>query len=124
MQPQTKTAAPKKTRGPSRHVWSYSRRAQPRYFRRSPGYTAFDRALSAAFPWSPDDYPGLTRGAVELLGNKVADRTIRNWRQGTRYQPPLWAIEIVQAFLRRRAEHELACVEELEKEKAARSFTP
>jgi hypothetical protein len=64
----------------------------------------------------------LTRGAGELLGSKVADHTIRNWRQGTRYQPPLWAIEIVQAFLRRRAEHELAwCVEELEKEKAARS---
>jgi hypothetical protein len=69
-------------------------------------------------------YPGLTRGAVELLGNKVAARTIRSWRQGTRYKPPLWAIEILQAFLRRRAEHELACVEELEKEKVARFTAP
>ena len=59
---------------------------------------------------------------TNLLGGRAAVRTIIDSRRG-RYKPPLWAIEILQNALRQGANRQLAAVEELEKEKAAR-LTP
>jgi hypothetical protein len=60
---------------------------------------------------------------VELLGGRAAVRTILDWRRGRR-RPPLWALDVLQESLQKRVELETKSIEELEKEKAARSFTP
>ena len=116
----TESAAPKKGRGQRKHIWAAPHRRPSKS--RTSGITAYDRAAQLAFPWAPEDYPGLLRGMTNLLGGRAAVRTIIDWRRG-RYKPPLWAIEILQNALRQGANRQLAAVEELEKEKAAR-LTP
>jgi hypothetical protein len=114
----TKLSPIKRARGQRIHIWSAPHRRPSKS--RTCGITAYDRAAQLAFPWAPEDYPGLLRGMANLLGEKAAVRTIIDWRRA-RYKPPLWAIEVLQDALRQRANRELAAVEELEKEKAARS---
>ena len=116
----TESAAPKKGCGQRKHIWAAPHRRPSKS--RTSGITAYDRAAQLAFPWAPEDYPGLLRGMTNLLGGRAAVRTIIDWRRG-RYKPPLWAIEILQNALRQGANRQLAAVEELEKEKAAR-LTP
>jgi hypothetical protein len=57
---------------------------------------------------------------AELLGGRAAVRTILDWRRGRR-RAPLWAIAVLQDALRARVRLETQLIEELEKEKAARS---
>jgi hypothetical protein len=119
--PPPKATAPKKARGPRLHIWSAPHRRPSKS--RTSGITPYDRAAQLAFPWAPEDYPGLLRGMANLLGGKAAVRTIIDWRRG-RYKPPLWAIDVLQDVLRSRAKLMLESAEELEKEKAARSTAP
>ena len=121
MQPQTKSAGPKRDRGQRKHIWSAPHRRPSKS--RTSGITAYDRAAQLAFPWAPEDYPGLLRGMANLLGGRAAVRTIIDWRRG-RYHAPLWAIEVLQDALRSRAKAMLESVEELEEEKAAQCTAP
>ena len=121
MQPQTKSAAPKRDRGQRKHIWSAPHRRPSKS--RTSGITAYDRAAQLAFPWAPEDYPGLLRGMANLLGGRAAVRTIIDWRRG-RYHAPIWAIEVLQDALRSRAKAMLESVEELEEEKAAQCTAP
>jgi hypothetical protein len=79
------------------------------------------RAAQAAFPCAPEAYPGLLRGMAELLGGRAAVRTILDWRRGRR-KAPVWAIEVLQEALKARVRRETQSIEELETEKAIRSF--
>ena len=67
------------------------------------------------------DWGGLESGpSTKLLGSRAAVRTILDWRRGRR-KAPVWAIEVLQDALRARVRLETQLIEELEKEKAARS---
>jgi hypothetical protein len=57
---------------------------------------------------------------AELLGGRAALRAILDWRRGRR-KAPVWAIEVLQNALKVRVRRETQSIEELEKEKAARS---
>ena len=117
----TKSAAPKKKRGQRKHIWAAPHRRPSKS--RTSGITTYDRAAQLAFPWAPEDYPGLLRGMANLLGGRAAVRTIIDWRRG-RYHPPLWAIEVLQEALKVRVKTMTESIEELEKEKTARLTAP
>lgn len=105
----------KKKHGPSKHLWSNPKRAGSK--KRALQPTAFNRAALLAFLWAPEHYPGLTRGMMGLLGNRVTRQTIQRWRSGKR-KAPQWAIGILVEHLRNTAGKMLAAADELEKEKA------
>jgi hypothetical protein len=109
----------KRARAPRKHHLALPRRVASK--KRSAGVTPYDRAAQAAFPWAPEAYPGLLRGMADLLGGRAAVRTILDWRRGRR-KAPMWAIDVLQEALRDRVRKEMHPIEELEKEKAVRSF--
>lgn len=63
--------------------------------------TAPNIACQTLFPWPAETYPGLARGMVTVLRNRVKADTVKKWRQGLRTMP-VWAIETVRAELARR----------------------
>lgn len=64
--------------------------------------TPFERALRCALPWYVRTYPGLSRGALEIFGNRVTRQAIDHWRAGNR-EPPEWAVDMLCDHLRSRA---------------------
>ena len=99
-------------RGWQRHIWSKPRRAASKT--RSSGHTALDRAAQLLFPWAPENYPGLVRGAAELLKRPV--RTVLNWRYGRR-RAPEQAYDVLIETLQRRIDSDTQAIAELKKEK-------
>lgn len=85
----------------SRKIHRGSQRLSPVPLRWSSWRTAPNIAAQTLFPWPAETYPGLQRGMVAVLHNRVKADTIKKWRQGLR-AIPLWAIELIRAELGRR----------------------
>lgn len=92
-----------------------SRSKRLNYFirRTSASPTAANEACSWLLPWGFRDYPGITRGIRQVLGEKASKQAIANWRYG-RASLPRWAAEILAAEIRRRCRDGLAIAEALE----------
>jgi hypothetical protein len=56
---------------------------------------------------------------ANLLGGRAAARSIIDWRRG-RYHPPIWAIDVLQEFLRTQGRKMLEVADQLEHEKLKR----
>ncbi len=72
------------------------------------------RASIWVLPWSIDNYPGIRRGILELLGNAWTWSAARHWRSGRRRMPVL-AAQRFRDYIAGRCEQGLALVAELDK---------
>ena len=71
------------------------------------------RALSWILPWSLSSYPGIFRGAAELLGGAASTPAIKSWRRGERPMPR-WVAEMLAGYIRARLASGQALLAELE----------
>lgn len=74
----------------------------------------FEIAFRAAFPWDIDDYPGLVRGLMGILGkDRITTRQALRWRKGEA-SAPRWAVDAICSYLRARGEAMLRAAGDLE----------
>lgn len=106
-----RTAPSGKARGPRKHP------APPRRPPASPTTlqtrTPFNIGITTLWPWSLATYPGILKGASELLLGRAPWYCVRDWRRGTR-QAPQWALDLLAEAIRQRMAslaHALAIVE-------------
>ena len=102
----------------TQRAWKHHVRSLPRSLTPpkglAPAYAGlFSRCVAWVLPWSMSDYPGIQRGAAELLGGAAGRWAIRSWRRGARPMPD-WAARMLADYLRRRIEAGQALVAELE----------
>ena len=111
---------------PTPETSASNRRVWPKYIRRTPrslvppstgGIASYDtlmsRALSWVLPWSLSTYPGVSRGAAELLSGAATRHAIRAWRRGQNPMPR-WAAEMLAGYIRARLASGQALLAELE----------
>ncbi len=73
-----------------------------------------DHAWRWILPWSIDNYPGLRRGILEVLGNAWTWSAVRHWRSARRRMPVL-AAQRFRDYIAGRCEQGMALVTELDK---------
>jgi hypothetical protein len=73
------------------------------------------RVVAWLFPWTVTTYPGVYRGVLGVLGNRVGWGTVRHWLHDRRPIPP-WARAVLADYLRSRAAVALELAAELEAE--------
>jgi len=103
--------ARKNARGHGNHLWSARTNPAPRL--RAPS-TAFDRACRLLC--APT---AVNLETSALLQGRARPETIRDWRRGRR-RTPIWAIEVLQEFLRSRARDMLEIADQLENKRQKR----
>ena len=105
------SVTPKRARGHGKHLWSARTHPAPRL--RVPS-TAFDRACRLLCALTAIDLE-----TSALLQGRARPETIRDWRRGRR-RTPIWAIEVLQEFLRSRGRDMLEIADQLENERQKR----
>lgn len=75
--------------------------------------TLASRVTACLFPWSVETYPGIKRGVLAVLGNRVTWRVVQFWQAEGRPIPP-WARAILADYLRSRAAVALELAAELD----------
>ena len=72
----------------------------------------FDRAIRAILPWNVSGYPGVRRGAFELLSGRLTMDSIGQIKNGRR-RAPAYAARILATYLEQRATRDAALAAEL-----------
>jgi hypothetical protein len=70
------------------------------------------RVVAWLFPWTVTEYPGVYRGVLGLLGNRVGWDTVRHWLHDRRPIPP-WARAVLADYLEARGRVALDLAAEL-----------
>ena len=71
-----------------------------------------DRVVGWLFPWTVETYPGVHRGFLAVLGNRVSWDVVRHWLHDRR-PVPAWAAEVLADYIEARCRAGLELVAEL-----------
>ena len=75
-------------------------------------HTLARRCCDWCFAWDTETYPGIVRGFLSVLGNRVTWRSVQHWQAETRPIPP-WARAVLADYLEGRARVALDLAAEL-----------